>query len=137
MLLGHPLIVSAEVKHGDKRGRLIGFPTANMETETHKLLPANGVYAVRVHIHDNYASDADPSSPVYIGAANIGTRPTFDEKKPLVEVHLLDVDLDLYGKELTVEFLARLRSEQRFSGIDALKTQIAQDVQQIRQIVQN
>jgi riboflavin kinase/FMN adenylyltransferase len=80
--------------------------------------------------------DGHNSSSVYNGVANIGVRPTFNGTERRVEVHLLDVNLDLYDRYLTVAFIARLRSEQRFSGIDALQAQIAADVQQARQALQ-
>ncbi len=133
-LLGHPLTLSDIVRHGAQRGRLLGFPTANLIPETHKLLPADGVYAVQVSIN-NTISDAASSSPVYNGVVNIGIRPTFDGKEHIVEVHLLDVQPDLYDKRITIDFIARLRNEQRFANIDALKTQIAADVQQARQVL--
>jgi len=133
-LLGHPVTLSDIVKHGTQRGRLLGFPTANLVPELHKLLPADGVYAVRVSIIDPI-SDAASSSPVYNGVVNIGIRPTFDGKERIVEVHLLDVQPDLYDKRITIDFIARLRSEQRFANIEALKSQIATDVQQARQIL--
>jgi riboflavin kinase / FMN adenylyltransferase len=133
-LLGHPLMVSDVVRQGEKRGRLLGFPTANLKPEPHKLLPANGVYVVRVQVQDLLTGDANGLSPVYNGVANIGIRPTFNGKERLVEVHLLDVQPDLYDKRILVDFIARLRNEQRFDGIDALKAQIAADVQQARHI---
>jgi len=136
-LLGHPMIVSDVVRQGEQRGRLLGFPTANLKPEPHKLLPANGVYAVRVQILDLPSSDASGIFPVYNGVTNIGTRPTFNGKERLVEVHLLDVQPDLYDKRILVEFIARLRSEQRFDGIEALKAQIAADVQRARHILTN
>jgi riboflavin kinase/FMN adenylyltransferase len=134
-LLGHPVIFSGIVRQGDKRGRLLGFPTANLLPDQHRLLPADGVYAVRAHIPKGLESDSPITSTVYNGVANIGIRPTFNQQERLVEVHLLDVSVDLYDKLITVEFIARLRGEQRFSGIEALKTQIAADAQQARQIL--
>jgi riboflavin kinase / FMN adenylyltransferase len=137
-LLGHPMLLTGIVIQGDKRGRQLGFPTANIRPEAHKLLPADGVYAVRVRIQkssDAENSDAPGASYVYKGVANIGVRPTFNQTERLVEVHLFDVHLDLYGKELSIDFIAHLRGEQRFPGIDALKQQIATDVLQARQIL--
>lgn len=136
-LLGHPVTVSDIVRHGDQRGRLIGFPTANLIPDSHKLLPADGVYAVRVHLPEPAQSQSDENapSPVYKGAANIGVRPTFNGKERIVEVHLLDIQPDLYDKRITIDFIARLRGEQRFANIDALKSQIATDVQQVHQIL--
>lgn len=153
-LLGHPVLVSGIVAHGDQRGRLLGFPTANVLPEPHKLLPANGVYAARVTLGQpgqpgqpgqQAKSDASIESPVSYGelqkiwnsAVNVGVRPTFNGHQRLVEAHLLDAELDLYGQEITINFIARLRSEQRFNGIDALKAQIAKDTQEARRILQN
>ena len=134
-LLGHPTLISGVVQHGDERGRLLGFPTANLLPEPFRLLPADGVYAVRVSLHDeqNNVRDTIGVSPVYTGVANIGIRPTFNGTERRIEVHIFDVTLDLYDKRLKVDFIARLRGEQRFSGIEALKTQISSDVQQARQ----
>ncbi len=150
-LLGHPLTMSGAVVHGDHRGRLLGFPTANLIPPPHKLLPANGVYAVTVTVPDsiepNVGADVSPASPiyrpgdssansrVYKGVANIGIRPTFNGKERMVEAHLLDTELDLYEKRIIIDFIARLRDEQRFAGIDALKAQIAADAQQARQLL--
>lgn len=135
-LLGHPLTMSGPVVHGDHRGRLLGFPTANLIPPPHKLIPANGVYAITVTVPSGLASDSAASSRVYNGVANIGIRPTFNGKERIVEAHLLDVELDLYDKRITIDFIARLRDEQRFAGIDALKAQIAADVQQARQLLE-
>ncbi|GCE13445.1 bifunctional riboflavin kinase/FAD synthetase [Tengunoibacter tsumagoiensis] len=135
-LLGHPVIVDGVVSHGDKRGRLLGFPTANILPEPHKLLPANGVYAVYCSLHDGRAWRVEHDVSTYQGVVNIGVRPTFNGKERLVEAHLLDVDLDLYDQHLKIEFIERLRGEQRFSGVDALKAQIASDIQSARQILE-
>jgi riboflavin kinase / FMN adenylyltransferase len=135
-LLGHPVVASGTVVKGDQRGRLLGFHTANLLPEPHKLLPANGVYAAMARLGKVAERDERLDSPVYNSVVNIGVRPTFGGHKRLVEAHLLDVDLDLYGQRITLDFIARLRDEQRFAGVDALKTQIASDVQQARQILQ-
>jgi riboflavin kinase/FMN adenylyltransferase len=137
-MLGHAVVVSGKVVRGNERGRLIGFPTANLRLDPHKLLPANGVYVAHVHVHngqDGADSDSFSGFSVYNGVVNIGIRPTFDGKERLVEAHLLDVNIDLYDKEISIEFLERLRDEQRFSGIDALKAQISSDVQRARHIL--
>jgi riboflavin kinase / FMN adenylyltransferase len=137
-LLGHPMLLTGIVIQGDKRGRQLGFPTANIWPDPHRLLPADGVYVVRVRVQkgrEGDDSDGQREFYVYKGVANIGMRPTFNGTERLVEVHLFDVDLDLYGKELSIDFIAHLRGEQRFPGIDALKQQIATDVQQARQIL--
>ena len=135
-LLGHPVIVSSIVIKGDQRGRLLGFPTANLLPESHKLLPADGVYVAHVHLGNVLQRDERHDNPVYNSVVNIGVRPTFGEHKRIVEAHLLDVDLDLYDQRITLNFITRLRDEQRFAGIDALKTQIASDIRQARQILQ-
>jgi len=141
-LLGHPLVVSGVVIRGDQRGRLLGFPTANLLPEPHKLLPMNGVYAARVHVEPPAESDATDQLPVsytqnqWNSVVNIGVRPTFGGQQRLVEAHLLDVQLDLYDQRITIDFIARLRNEQRFNGIEALKAQIAVDAQQARLLLQ-
>ncbi|HET8912921.1 MAG TPA: bifunctional riboflavin kinase/FAD synthetase [Ktedonobacteraceae bacterium] len=135
-LLGHPLTFQGTVVHGDERGRQLGFPTANLIPDPHKLLPAYGVYAAYVHLQPTPGSDPGPDSPVYKGVVNVGVRPTFNGKTLLVEAYLLDTQLDLYGQVIGLDFIARLRGEERFSGIDALKAQINTDVQQARQILQ-
>ena len=141
-LLGHPVVVSGIVVKGDQRGRLLGFPTANLLPEAHKLLPMNGVYAAYVHIEHVPESDAPHQLPVsytqneWNSVVNIGVRPTFGGQQRMVEAHLLDVQLDLYSQRITIDFIARLRNEQRFNSIDALKTQIAADAQQARLLLQ-
>jgi len=135
-LLGHPVIVSSIVIKGDQRGRLLGFPTANLLPESHKLLPADGVYVAHVHLGNVLQRDERHDNPVYNSVVNIGVRPTFGGHKRIVEAHVLDVDLDLYDQRITIDFITRLRDEQRFAGIDALKTQIASDIRQARQILQ-
>ena len=116
--LGRPWAIRGIVAHGDKRGRTIGFPTANIALGRH-LEPARGVYAVTVRL---------PDGRVFRGAANIGRRPTVNEgPESRLEVNLFDFDDDLYGQELTVSLHAYIRAEQRFSGLDALKAQIARD----------
>jgi riboflavin kinase / FMN adenylyltransferase len=135
-LLGHPVIASSIVVKGDQRGRMLGFPTANLQTESHKLLPANGVYAAQAQLGNVLQRDEKDNHPVYNSVVNIGVRPTFGGHKRIVEAHLLDVDLDLYDQRITLDFIERLRNEQRFANIDALKSQIASDVQTARQILQ-
>src|SRR5205823_3888914 len=103
---------------GYGRGRGIGFPTANVDTQN-ELRPAPGVYAVRTRIKEG----------VFTGAANIGVKPTFGGTEVTIEVHLLGFSGDLYGRELRVEFLDRLRAEQRFGSVAELMTQIQRDVE--------
>src|SRR5216683_1311586 len=108
-LLGHPVVVSGIVVKGDQRGRLLGFPTANLLPEAHKLLPMNGVYAAYVHIEHVPESDAPDQLPVsytqneWNSVVNIGVRPTFGGQQRMVEAHLLDVQLDLYGQRITID----------------------------------
>jgi len=134
-LLGHPFTLTDVVRHGDHRGRLLGFPTANLKPGAHKLVPLNGVYAAYVSLENRATGDATSASSVYKGVVNIGIRPTFGGKERIVEAYLLDVEPDLYDKRITIDFIARLRNEQRFAGVDALKSQIAADVQQARQLL--
>ena len=125
-LLGRPYQVSGEVVKGEQRGRQIGFPTANVQYWPSQLLPAHGVYACRVLLNDT----------AYLAVTNIGNRPTFDGIGVTVEAHLLDFDQDIYGEVLQVDFLARLRGEKKFDGIDALISQIKQDVVDGREILE-
>ncbi|MFV8846189.1 bifunctional riboflavin kinase/FAD synthetase [Serratia fonticola] len=117
-LLGHPYSISGRVVHGDELGRTIGFPTANLPLKR-LVAPVKGVYAV-----DVYGLGPEPLP----GVANIGTRPTVSGVRQQLEVHLLDVTMDLYGRHLDVVLRAKLRNEQRFASLDALKQQIANDV---------
>lgn len=123
-LLGRPHELMGTVIEGDRRGRTIGFPTANLVPEG-GLIPPNGVYAVRVQ-RDGI------SLP---GVANLGVRPTFDGQGIRLEVHLLDFSGDLYGQSLVVELVDRIRDERRFAGIDALVAQIADDARAAREIL--
>lgn len=123
-LLGRPHEVEGTVVSGDGRGRELGFPTANLSA-VQGLLPANGVYAVRVRI--------GPAE--HAAVANIGTRPTFGTSGRTVEIHLLDVHTDLYDRRLTVRFESRLRDEQRFASVDALTSAIQSDVARARTIL--
>lgn len=121
-LMGRPYAVRSLVERGSARGRQLGFPTANLSIPPRKVLPPSGVYAVRVLREDQ-------SLP---GVANLGVRPTFEEEKLVLEAHLLDFSGDLYGERVEIEFHHRLRDEQRFSGVEALREQIARDVQAAR-----
>ncbi len=114
--------VERRVVRGDQRGRTIGFPTANLELQG-MMPPADGVYAVVVRILD---ADGLPDGMLW-GVANLGVRPTVRAGRSM-EVHILDFDGDLYERRLRVGFVARLRGEQKFPGLDALKAQIAKDV---------
>jgi riboflavin kinase/FMN adenylyltransferase len=116
---------------GDRRGRTIGFPTANLGLGEY-LRPAFGVYAVRV-------SGDGPDDPLagrtIDGVANIGLRPTVGTPEPRLEAHLFDTDTDLYGRHLRVSLVEFIRPEKKFAGLDALKTQIAADANRAREIL--
>lgn len=128
-LLGRRYVLAGEVVEGDRRGRLLGFPTANLTVDPLKVLPANGVYAVRARLPGEGAAE-------HPAVCNIGVRPTFGgEPRLLVEVHLLDATIDLYGLPLAVELVARLRDERRFNGMDELKAQIGRDVEAARRLL--
>lgn len=120
-LLGRPYSISGHVAHGDKRGRTLGFPTANVKLHDY-FLPRHGVYAVRAHVGWNW----------YKGVANLGVRPTVGGKKPRAEIHLFDFSGDIYGKKMHVELRSFLRDEQTFASLDALKNQIHLDCEQAR-----
>ncbi len=124
-LLGRPFHLVGTVVPGDQRGRELGFPTANLDREG-ELLPPPGVYAVR----------CGPVGKELIPAvANLGVRPTFGSRRFAVEVHLLDCDVDLYGQLMLVEFVQRLRPEQRFAGADELVARIRRDIAEARAIL--
>ena len=116
-LLTRPFAVEAPVQHGDKNGRLLGFPTANMDLGKY-LRPRYGVYAVRGRLPDGRLLD---------GAANVGIRPQFEPPKELLEPHFFDFAEDLYGQTIEVEFHAFLRPEGKYESLEALTAQIAQD----------
>ena len=123
-LLGHPFSMTGRVGHGRKLGRQIGVPTANVHIRM--VLPVlSGVFAVTVTTE---GKDENPLNGVQ-GVANIGTRPTVDGTRPILEVHLLNFSGDLYGKRLEVTFHQKLRNERKFDNIELLKQQIQQDIQ--------
>ena len=115
-LLGYRWFIRSEVRHGDKRGRVLGYPTANMRLPDDCRL-RHGIYAVRASIGGQLVD----------GVASFGRRPTFDNGAPLLEVHLFDFARDLYGQVLDVEFVGWIRGEERFDGIEALIAQMDQD----------
>lgn len=124
-MLGRPFEIRGTVIQGDQRGRTIGFPTANVELPNDMARPANGVYAARY---------ITPDGTVHHAAVNVGVRPTFYETADaaVLEAHVLDFDVDLYGQEAKVQFCSFLRGERRFNGIDELKAQLEQDVADTR-----
>lgn len=125
-LLGRPFSLHGRVVAGDKRGAELGFPTANLETEVEQALPADGVYTSRAFI-DNQAHPA---------MTNIGLNPTFGVDKHMIEVYIMDYKGDLYGRDLTIEIIERLRGEIKFDSPEALKAQIAKDVEQGKDILE-
>lgn len=123
-LLGRSYTLRGEVVEGDRRGKQIGFPTANVLHDPSVVVPARGVYAGFV----------DVGGERYAACTNIGVAPTFDRRESKVEAHLLDFDGDLYGKVVDVGFTQRIREEKKFSGIEELKGQIGRDVEEARRI---
>ncbi len=121
-LLGRPFAVRGPVVRGKERGRTIGFPTANIAVTPDRALPAYGVYVTRAHV----------GGRTFPSATNIGVNPTFDDARPSIETYILDFEGDLYGRELRVEVLHRLRGETKFESIEALVTAIAADAQAAR-----
>ena len=130
IMLGRDWAVTGTVIKGDQRGRTIGFPTANIVIKNLQH-PAFGVYAVEIDIDDGKSTPRKLAD----GVANIGIRPTFEERGVLCEAHLFDSDYDLYGQRLLVRLKAFLRSEKRFAGIDDLLAQIAADAKNARYIL--
>lgn len=124
--------VERRVVHGDHRGRLLGFPTANLEL-TGLMPPADGVYAVALRVLDG---EPELVSRRWFGVANLGVRPTLNAGRSM-EVHVLDFEGDLYDRRLRVGFVQRLRGEQKFGSLDALKAQIARDVDAAREVHAN
>lgn len=137
-MLGRPYELRGVVADGDKRGRTIGFPTANIEVPPSMCVPADGVYAAW------YVRDSGPrAGAVYPAAVNIGRRPTFYDDQPwsVVEAHVIDDGpeehrpLDLYGESARLRFVGRLRGEQKFSGLDELKSQLQLDIDAARRVL--
>jgi len=124
-LLTRPFAIQGLVQHGDKLGRELGFPTANLDMGKY-LRPRYGIYAVRGHL---------PDGRTLGGAANLGVRPSFDPPKELLEPHFFDFAGDLYGATIEVELVSFLRPEAKYDGLDALKAQIARDCAEARAIL--
>lgn len=118
-MLGRPFSLSGKVVDGNKLGRTIGFPTANLKPDDGMVVPASGVYAVRVKL---------PDGEIYPAIVNIGRRPTVKRgNKTVIEAHIIGWNGDLYGKDLSLRFLKRLRDEKEFESIEGLKAQICKD----------
>lgn len=126
-LLGHPFTLSGRVAHGQKLGRTIGFPTANIALKRN-VVPVRGVFAVKCYWEN---------SDIYEGVANVGFRPTVNGQVCQLEVHLFDFQGDIYGKHLEVELVAKLRDEQPFESLDALKQQILHDANEAKALFGN
>ena len=124
-LMGHYFYLRGKVITSDKRGRVLGFPTANLDIKPQQALPGNGIYATIARVDGKQ----------FYSATNIGIRPTFGEGEKTVETHLLNYKGDLYGKDIRVEFVQKLRDEQRFSSSEALKVQIEKDVREVEAIL--
>jgi riboflavin kinase / FMN adenylyltransferase len=126
-LMGHPYSLHGPVIHGDGRGKRINVPTANIGYSQEKIIPANGIYACWAHLQGER----------FRAAINIGINPTFtpDKQVPNVEVHLLDFDREIYGQDVRLEFVARLRNEVKFDSVDVLVEQIWKDVEETRKIL--
>ncbi|MET3288543.1 UNVERIFIED_CONTAM: riboflavin kinase/FMN adenylyltransferase [Brevibacillus sp. OAP136] len=124
-LLGRPYKVKGVVVHGDKRGRTIGFPTANVAVDKPYLIGKNGVYGVRIHV----------GGKTYYGVMNIGIKPTFEleKKEKSLEVHMFDFHDTIYGERVEVELLFMLRDEQKFAGVEPLIAQIKKDVAEAKE----
>jgi riboflavin kinase/FMN adenylyltransferase len=127
-LLGWNYSLRGPVMHGDGRGRKLSIPTANIDYPREKIVPANGIYAAWAWVDD----------VKYMAAVNIGTNPTFtpDKLTSTVEAHILDFSGDIYGKDVKVEFVTRLRDEVKFDSVHALVREIQQDIKQTRRILQ-
>ncbi len=124
-LLGRLYRVSGEVVHGDGRGREIGVPTANLNVWTDRCLPRTGIYVCKAHV----------LGKTWGAVTNIGYRPTFKPlpESPIIEAYILDFDKQIYGEELELDFLSRLRDELRFESVEALVEQIWEDIRQARE----
>ena len=127
-LLGWDWFIEGEVVHGDKRGRELGYPTANMHFDE-TLVPAHGIYAVKVGI--------EGQGDIYFGAANIGIRPMFETRVPMVETYIFDFNDDLYGKNLRVYPVQKIRDEMKFDNLDALIDQMKKDCIYAKNILRN
>jgi riboflavin kinase / FMN adenylyltransferase len=124
-LTGRLFSLRGRVVSGDKRGRELGFPTANLDLKPEQALPADGIYATITHA----------GAHLLPSVTNIGVRPTFDGKKRLVETYILDFEGDLLGQELIIDMVEKLRDEERFETAEALKARIVKDIEQAREIL--
>ena len=126
-LLGRPFVIEGKVEYGKQLGRQLGYPTANIHLRE-RTSPVHGIFAVRVGLGESECS--------WPGVASLGVRPTVNEvPEPLLEVHLFDFEGDLYGQRMAVEFVAKLRDEQKFDNLDELTVQMAKDARQARELL--
>lgn len=124
--LGAPFHMRGTIAHGDKRGRTLGFPTANLVPDARLVVPDHGIYACRAQV----------DGQTLVAAVNVGVRPTFKTGRGLlVEAYLLDFESDVYGQELRLDFLERLRGERRFDSVEELTEQMGRDIDETRKIV--
>ena len=123
-LLGRPYAVRGEVVVGDRRGRTIGFPTANVRPDPAVVVPARGVYACAFRV----------GKDIHVACTNVGVAPTFERGESRIEAHVLDFEGELYGRIAEVRFLQRIRGERRFGGVEELKEQIGRDVEEARRL---
>ena len=121
-MLNRPYSISGTVMDGHKRGKDLGFPTANIGVPARRAVPADGIYVTRAHLGERLLESV----------TNVGDNPTFNDAERMIETHILDFDEDIYGQTMSVEFLERLRGEETFTTIDALVEQMNKDVQQTR-----
>jgi riboflavin kinase / FMN adenylyltransferase len=129
--LGGPFLFEGEVVEGDRRGRTLGMPTANLVPDDAYVCPGHGVYAAWAHPMPSPAHAAEPRASGHPAAVNVGVRPTFDTGRGLVvEAHLIDFDGDLYGQTLRIAFVERMRGEKRFETVEELVEQMNRDVEQ-------
>ena len=138
--LGYPYFFSGTVIEGNKLGKTIGYPTANLQiTEDKKLIPGNGVYAVKVVVNSELSIVNEDSSfnirNSYLGMMNIGVRPTVEGVNRMIEVNIFDFDAAIYGNTLTVHIYKRLRNEQKFNGLEELKEQLGKDKEMAMEIL--
>lgn len=124
-LLGRNFTYVSEVVHGDKRGRKLGFPTANLEIADNRAMLPNGVYIVLVKVHEKF----------FAGIANIGDNPTFKVAKRRLEVFIDNFDSDIYGEEISVSFIKKIRDEKIFSSVEELKKQLREDLNTLRKSI--
>ena len=133
-ILGRPHRVDGVVERGDRRGRDLGFPTANLRTDAWTAVPADGVYAGRAVRLDEWGRTV-PGEPLGVAAISVGTNPTFEVRQRRVEAYVLDFDGDLYGDALGIEVVHRLRGMAKFETVDALVTQMHEDVERTRAVM--